>query len=147
MNRLISFLVLLLMFSPVVHAKNPNELSAIKDTAMNYMQSWYQGDVKRMEESLHKKLAKRSIRFVSPNKKELGFTTASNMIWYTRDGYGKNLWRKDLKIEVIVLDYYKNIASVKVITPHYYEYLHIAKIDKKWVIVNALYETNSPTRD
>ena len=36
-----------------------------------------------------------------------------------------------MDIEVIVLDYYKNIASVKVVTKDYYEYLHLIKTDKK----------------
>jgi hypothetical protein len=50
-----------------------------------------------------------------------------------------------MTIEVIVLDYFKDIASVKIVTPHYHEYLHLAKVEKKWVIVNTLYEKNRPT--
>ena len=69
------------------------------------------------------------------------------MIAYTQHGYGTGLWRKDMRIEVIVMDYYEGIASVKVVTPHYYEYLHLAKLDKQWVIVNTLYEKNQPNAD
>jgi Putative lumazine-binding len=96
-----------------------------------------------MKESLHKNLAKRSLTSGNSDRKDLRLTSASDMISYTKSGYGKSLWTKDMNIEVIVLDYYKNIASVKVITKHYYEYLHLAKADKKWVIVNAIYEKNS----
>ena len=99
-----------------------------------------------MKESLHKKLAKRSLKGMM-GEDELRHTTASDMISYTKSGYGERLQQKDLNIEVIVLDYFKNIANVKVTTPHYYEYLHIAKIEGKWVILNALYEKNSPYQD
>ena len=53
----------------------------------------------------------------------------------------------DMRIEVIVLDYFEDIASVKVVTPHYYEYLHLATLGKQWIIVNTLYEKNRPTAD
>ena len=53
------------------------------------------------------------------------------MVWYTRSGIGENFWYDDLKTEVVVLDYYEDIASVKIVTPHYYEYLHLIKIEGK----------------
>ena len=138
MIRLISSIILLFLFVPTLHAENADELSAIKKTAFNYMDSWYKGNSKMMKQSLHKKLAKRSLKESLNGKKMLGFTSASSMIGYTIGGYGANLCHDNLNIEVIVLDYYKNIASVKVTTPHYYEYLHLIKLEKKWVIINEI---------
>ena len=135
----------ILLFVPAVQAEDSDALTAIKKTALNYMDSWYTGDPQRMKQCLHKKLAKRSLQESVSGKKLLQVTSRSDMIWYTRGGYGENLAQENLKIEVVVLDYYQDIASVKVITPHYYEYLHLIKIDNKWVIINALYERNSPT--
>jgi len=147
MARIVSSMILTLLLTTTVSAENPDELSAIRETALNYMDSWYKGDSKRMKQSLHKKLAKRSLQDSVSGKKLLRFTSASDMVWYTRGGYGENLWYDNLNIEVIVLDIYRDIASVKVITPHYYEYLHLVKHDEKWVILNALYERNSPRDD
>ena len=141
------FLIILFFVVSTVHAGSPDEISAIKKTAMNYMEAWYQGDAERMKGSLHSNLAKRSLREAHGSKKELRLTTASDMVSYTESGYGKNLWRENYNIEVIVLDFYKNIASVKVIAPHYLEYLHLVKIDEKWIIVNALYEKKFPISD
>ena len=141
--RLVVLPVLLSLIGiATVHAEDPDEIDAIKKTAFDYMQAWYQGDAQKMKASLHKKLAKRSLVGVS-GEPGLRHTTASDMIRYTDIGYGTNLYRKGQKIDVVVLDYYKNIASVKVTSPHYYEYLHLAKIDAKWVILNALYEKNN----
>ena len=134
----------ILITASTVLAENANDIIGIKETARNYMESWYQGDAKKMKESLHKKLAKRSLMPGYGDKKELRLTSASDMISYTKTGYGERLWEKGMEIEVIVLDYYKNIASVKVITKDYYEYLHLIKTDKKWVILNAVYEKYSP---
>ena len=111
------------------------------------MEGWYQGDAKRMKTSLHKKLAKRSLQEGYGNNRALRLTSASDMVAYTQHGYGTGLWQKGMQIEVIVLDRFKDIATVKVVTPHYYEYLHLAKPGDRWVIVNALYEKNTPNRN
>lgn len=69
---------LLLMCADMVRAENPENIAAIKATARNYMESWYQGDVKRMKGN-----------YGEPG---LRHTTASDMIRYTKSGYGVNLW-------------------------------------------------------
>ena len=139
-------LALMTMFisAKTVPADNANDISAIEKKARDYMEAWYNGDAKKMEAVLHKELAKRSMNPEFGAKMDLRLTTASDMISYTKSGYGKSLWTKDMDIEITVLDFRNNIASVKVITPHYYEYLHLIKIDRKWVIVNALYGKNTP---
>lgn len=147
MCKVILSIIPLLFFVSMVQAESLKDLSAIRATSMNYMDSWYKGDEKRMKESLHLELAKRSLRKGSGGMKELRHTTASDMVFYTESGYGEKLWQEEYNIEVIVLDYYQNIASVKILAPHYLEYLHLAKIDENWVIVNALYENKLPTSD
>ncbi len=146
MARVIFLVIVFLLYcltgsaGSMVHAEGLDDLAVIKEISLQYMDSWYRGDAKRMEESLHPELAKRSMRAGSDGKKKLRHTTASDMISYTKGGYGKDLWQDNSSIEVVVMDLYKNIASVKVIAPHYWEYLHLVKIDEKWVIVNTLYE-------
>jgi hypothetical protein len=122
------------------------EITAITATALDYMEAWYQGDAKQMKACLHPKLAKRSIQKGAGDKGELRRTSASDMIAYTKGGYGRGLWRKGFKIEVFILDHFEDVASVKVVAPHYYEYLHLAKLDGRWVIVNTLYEKKSPSK-
>ena len=139
MNKHILLIMMLILTVSTVQADSSDEILAIKKTAMNYMESWYQGDANRMEESLHPKLAKRSLKSIN-GKIKLRQTTASDMVNWTGSGFGKSFWSNTHKIEIVVLDFYKSVASVKVITPDYWEYLHLIKIDEKWVIVNVLYE-------
>lgn len=142
MKQILAIITILGIALPA-QAEDAKDIEAIKQTAKNYMESWYKGNSKVMEQSIHKELAKRSLRPGIGEKKDLRMVSASDMVRYTEGGYGKSLWTKDMDIEVVVLDFYKNIASVKVLTKDYYEYLHIAKTGEKWVIVNALYEGNT----
>lgn len=146
MHKVIVAIVMITLWVPAVRAGSEDDISAIKKTSETYMNAWYQGDARGMKASLHKKLAKRSLKGMM-GENELRHTTASDMVSYTKSGYGTRLWHDGLEIDVTILDYFKDIASVKVTTPHYYEYLHIAKIEGQWVILNALYEKNSPRRD
>ncbi len=144
MNKVLYSIILIMLCGSVIQAGRVDDLSAIKIAALDYMDSWYRGDEKRMEQSLHQDLAKRSLREGNGGKRELRHTTAADMVLYTKSGYGESLWEKNHNIEVVVLDFYKDIATVKVIAPHYLEYLHLIKQDNNWVIVNALYEKKLP---
>jgi len=41
---------------------------------------------------------------------------------------------------VTILDRFENAASVKVIASDWIDYLHLAKVDGRWVIINVLWE-------
>ena len=145
MEKMLCVILLLLLFLLLgagVTAGEAEDAGAIRETAMRYMVSWYEGDAAAMKASLHRKLAKRSLRGIF-GEPTLRHTSASEMVRYTINCYGKNLWREGARIHVYVLDHYKDIATVKVVSPDYYEYLHLAKIEGRWVIVNALYERNT----
>ena len=49
--------------------------------------------------------------------------------------------------EAIILDVFENAAVVKVVGPEWVDYLHMAKWNGRWVIVNVLWELNPETRE
>jgi hypothetical protein len=56
------FLVPIIMFVLLVSragAQSPADAAAIKQTALDYIEGWYEGNAERMERSLHPELAKR----------------------------------------------------------------------------------------
>jgi len=137
------FMLLVLSFQPCGSdswGAEHEDLDAIRITCMNYMNGWYQGDTEMMKKSLHPLLAKRSLRGSSEISKQLRQTSFEDMIRYTGSGYGKELWKSEHTIEFIPLDIRETIASVKMVTPHYLEYLHLARFGDQWLIVNTLYE-------
>ena len=115
--------------------------AAIEACARDYLEGWYDGDAARMERALHPDLAKRTVRQLTDGGGEvLSTLSCSNMIAYTKAGYGTKSKRPDMPIEVIILDVGTATASVKTITPDFVDYLHLARIDGRWWIVNVLWE-------
>lgn len=116
--------------------------SAIRQTALDYIEGWYEGNGERMERALHPELAKRIVNVDPRNgRNSLGQQSAMTLVLNTRRGGGKEetpaaQQRKDVRI----LDVFGNTASVRVDASTWVDYLHIAKWNGRWVIVNVLWE-------
>ena len=142
---IVIFIVLVvLIFSLFVLAENEAEKAAIKNAALDYLEGWYNGDVERMERALHPEFFTKRGIVVNPNTGQMAtpHLNAEMMIGYVKQGGGKSFPREKLKNEVIILDIYKNIATVKAISAQYMDYIHLAKFNGKWMIVNVLWELN-----
>jgi hypothetical protein len=140
---IVIFIVLVvLIFSVFVLAENEAEKAAIKNAALDYLEGWYDGDAMRMERALHPEFFTKRGILVNPNTGQMAtpHLNAEMMIGYVKQGGGKSFPREKLKNEVIILDIYKNTASVKAISAQFVDYLHLAKFNGKWMIVNVLWE-------
>ena len=113
---------------------------AIRATVMNYIEGWYEGNPERMEKALHPDLAKRGVQVLpATGTTILNFASARNMVEYTRAGFGK-LPAEERNIKLTIFDVYKTTASVKVTSAKFIDYAHLVKCDRKWLIVNVLWE-------
>ncbi len=65
---------------------------------------------------------------------------AMRLVQSTRSGYGKNTPKEKQRKDVAILDVFENVASVRADMEGWIDYMHIAKVDGKWVIVNVLWE-------
>ena len=62
------------------------------------------------------------------------------MVEWTVEGEGKSLDPGgERHIDVEVVDFYENIASVVVRSPVYREYLHLVRTEDGWKIANAVW--------
>lgn len=52
--------------------------------------------------------------------------------------------RSPVRTLITVLDMIDDIASVKLVSEPFIDYLHLAKLHGRWSIVNALYEDRQP---
>jgi len=137
---LLVFLIVLLFASDKANLEA--EKDAIKQAALDYIEGWYEGNAERMERALHPDLTKRGVQVLPQTSRTLlNYASASNMVEYTRAGLGKNPEKKQ-KIEVTILDVFKNMACVKTMSPDFVDYLQIAKYNGEWKIVNVLWEMN-----
>lgn len=113
--------------------------AAITQTALDYLEGWYAADAERMERALHPELAKRIVR-TNPQGSRLDQMGAMTLVQYTRRGGGKNTPKEKQQKDVVILDVFENAASVKAVASDWIDYLHVAKVNGKWVIVNVLWE-------
>jgi hypothetical protein len=111
------------------------DAAAIEKTVLDYFEGWFDGDAERMKRALHTQLAKRSL-----DDGRLDEDTAPGMIEATAAGQGKRRDPGQRQINVEVVEIYGAIASVVVHSNVYREYLHLARTDEGWKIVNALWD-------
>jgi hypothetical protein len=114
--------------------------AAIKAAALDYIEGYYQGNAERMERALHPELAKRIVRTNPQGRSQLGQMSAMSLVQGTRAGGGKDISVAQQQRDVTILDIYQNAASAKIIASTWIDYLHLAKWNGRWVIVNVLWE-------
>ena len=144
MRNLCLALVVVLMTLTSAYAQTTeanSDAAAIRQTALDYIEGWYEGNAERMERALHPELAKRIVR-TNPqnNQSRLDQMSALSLVLGTRRGGGKDTAKDRQQKDVTVLDVYENAASVKIIASDWIDYLHLAKWRGRWVIVNVLWE-------
>ena len=110
------------------------EQELVTQTALDYFEGWFDGDVERMRRALHPKLAKRALE---DEDGALNETSSDWMIEATEAGRGK---RDDVTIDVDVTDVYGDVASVTIRSSVFREYLHLARTRDGWKVVNALWQ-------
>ena len=124
-----------------MHGRESDEL-AIQTAARDYIESWLEGDGDRMRGALHPMLAKRGLDYGSDlaptglHNLDTEFMVASAARG-PRPQYAKTA-------EITILHLVDNIASVRVTSEPFIDYLHLAKLDGRWSIVNVLYEDRKP---
>ena len=135
-----SLLFVLSIFSVASFAQADAEREAIKRTALNYAEGWYEGNAEKMESALHPDLAKRIARTNDKGQTRLDQMTAMSLVQGTRGGFGKQTPKEEQLKEVTVLDVIGGAATVKLEMRDWVDYMHIAKSNGKWLIVNVLWE-------
>jgi hypothetical protein len=157
--KIATFAVLALLASPVtpiaaVCAQTASDSAAIRATALDYVEGWYSGDAARMERALHPELAKRVV-LTNPRtgRSRLDQMGALTLVQQTREprieaaagsgvAGGRGARRKDVR----VLDVFGSTASVRTDMDEWIDYMHMAKWNGRWVIVNVLWELRQTPR-
>lgn len=141
MRKLIVITAILLL-TTCAHAQGTaNDEAAIKKTALDYIEGWYEGDAARMETALHPELAKRMI-FTDPKTGHSQFNHmgAMQLVQNTRRGGGSKTPKEQQTKDITILDRYNNAAVVKIVASGWIDYLEEAKFNGEWKIINVLWE-------
>ena len=141
-------LVLLLAVPPAVRAQTSADSAAIRATALDYVEGWYEGNPERMGRALHPELVKRIVvSDTATGRSVLQGMGASALVNGTRHGYGKSTPKERQEKEVRILDIFGNAASARATMADWIDYMQLARVDGRWVIVNVLWERKPGAKD
>ena len=121
-------------------AQTAADSSAIVATALDYIDGFYTSDAARMERALHPELAKRIVVDPAGPESRLQNMSAEQLIDATAGGGAARIPDDAKKTDVSILDIYNNIASVRIDAGVWIDYLHVARWNGEWKIVNVLWE-------
>jgi hypothetical protein len=130
----------ILLIAPVSAAQTAADTAGIRQTALDYIEGWYEGNAERMERAVHPDLAKRIVNVDQRGRSVLGHQSAMTLVQGTRRGGGKETPAAEQRKDVRILDIFGNTASVRVDAATWIDYMQIAKWNGRWVIINVLWE-------
>ena len=119
-------------------AQTAADSAGIRAAALDYIEGWYEGNADRMSRAVHPDLAKRIVLSGPDGATRVASQGAQRLVDDTRTGYGKNA--PDRRTDVRILDVYGKAASVRIDAGGWVDYLHLGRVDGKWVIINVLWE-------
>jgi hypothetical protein len=125
---------------PVLAAQSAADSAAIRRAALDYVEGWYEANGDRMERAVHPELAKRIVITDSLRRSRLDQMGASRLVYGTRSGGGKETPRERQQRDVVILDIFGNAASVRATMSGWVDYMHLARWNGEWKIVNVLWE-------
>ncbi|HEX8474480.1 MAG TPA: nuclear transport factor 2 family protein [Pyrinomonadaceae bacterium] len=143
MKRLAVLSIALIFALPVaVFAQTDAEREAVKQAVMDYVEGVYEVAPEKIERSFHPDLTKRGFYI---KKGETVYSpdtmTYKDLVELARS-YNKNgRVPKDAPKEVVIYDISDQTASAKLTAIWGIDYVHLAKYDGKWKIINVLWQT------
>ena len=143
-GRIVIAVFIIWVISISAFAQSDTDRDAIRRTALNYAEGWYEGSADKMESALHPDLAKRIARTNEKGQTRLDQMSAMSLVQGTRTGFGKQTTREEQQKDVTVLDITGGAATVKLEMRDWIDYMHIARSNGKWLIVNVLWEMKPP---
>jgi len=100
----------------------------------NYIEAYYTGDAHRMEQTLHPHYLKHMIHGDIPMRDKTG----PQMVAEVRKNGPAVLSAAQKREQVIVLDVARYIASAKLVTPGWTDYVTLSKVDSQWEILSVV---------
>jgi putative lumazine-binding protein len=136
-------LAVVLLIAPQVQAQAAADSASIRAAALDYIEGWYTADGARMERALHPELAKRNVSTdAASGRSRLTQMSAMTLVQSTRNGGGSGIAQADRREDVRILDVFGGAASVRVTAATWVDYMQLAKVNGRWVIMNVLWENN-----
>lgn len=116
---------------------------AIIQTALDYIDGYYSGDVARIEKAVHPDLNKATPRDIPQSgRTAMVYTTYSGLVEFTRAKIGA-LDDTARHIKVSILNNENDVSNVKIVSANFTDYIQVVKLDGEWKIVNVIFTSGS----
>ena len=140
MKRLALGVCLLLPFVNIPTNAQANQAavddsSTVRATVQDYIEAYYTGDAHRMEQTLHPHYLKHLIHGDIPIREKTG----SQMVRDVRSkGVPVDIPAAERTEQISVLDVSGDLASAKLTTPHWVDYITLSKSGGEWKILSVV---------
>ncbi|AFL81234.1 hypothetical protein Aeqsu_1754 [Aequorivita sublithincola DSM 14238] len=114
----------------------------IKKQSLGYLLALQQLKPELMDAVLNDRLNKITIDYDRKEKKQYGIATSKKQMIKYAQSWNKSGTKFPLnpKNELEILDIYNRIATVKLVSDNWVEYLQLIKLDSKWEIMNIIWQ-------
>ena len=145
MRKILVLILLTISTTIAISAQSNEDKEGVRQAALDYIESIYEVNPGKAERSVHPDLAKRGF-FLKPGENAyMPLTMTYTQLVDLAKNYNKNgRVPKDAPKEVVIFEVSDQTASAKVTATWGIDYLHLAKYDGKWKIINILWQ--SPPR-
>lgn len=129
--------LLVLFFNLSTNAQDTrrsDDASAVRTAVTNYIEGYFTGDAQRMEQTLHPHFLKHVIHATIPMRE----MTGPEMMKAVRSEGAPDLPAASKTEQVTVLDVAEDIASAKLVTPGWTDYMTLSKANGDWKILSVV---------
>lgn len=112
----------LLLTLAAAQNNQPDDASAVRATLTNYIEAYYTGDARRMEQTLHPHYLKHMIHGDIPMREKTGTQMVQEAALTAPSIFPE---------QVSVLDIAGDVASAKLVTPGWTDYVTLEKINRR----------------
>lgn len=121
---------------------------AIKQLALDYIESQHKPNPTQMENALHPRLVKRTFWKDKATGKDFlyEYFTENMVILAERYNIKGDKFPANPRKEVKFLDVSDRTASIKLIADEWIDYMHVVKLNGKWTIINVLWQFNDQNK-
>ena len=135
MKHVVVAFALGLMFNLSTQAQTKtSDSTAIAATVTNYIEAYYAGDAARMQATLHRHYRKHMIHGNIPMRE----WTGEQMVQSVRSKGPAQIPALEKTEQVTVMDISGDIASAKLVTPHWTDYMTLQKVNGDWKILSVV---------
>jgi hypothetical protein len=130
--------------APEIIVARDEDLQAVRQAVVDYCEGYYRRDPVQTERAYHSECLKRSFASTDDDVWYLTVQTPASMVDVSRVDHMRV---DDPSYEIIIDDLSQNIASVRLYSDGWVDYLHVVKARGEWKLLHAAYTARSDQTD